>query len=86
MLTSNLQTPVGLHSGAREKVIDFFYMKSDGTRYQTFPEAVVVQFSQLDPDIPAFIEDYPGSVAISTITAEWKYLVAMGSLHVHSSL
>ena len=45
-------------------------MNSDGPQSQTFPEAVVVQFSHLEPDMPAFLEDYPGSFAIPTITAE----------------
>ena len=30
-----------------------------------------MQFSHLEPDMPAFIEDYPGSVAIPTITSGW---------------
>ena len=47
MLTSNLWTPVGLHNGNRGKIPDFVYMKSDGPLSQTFPEAVVVQFSHL---------------------------------------
>ena len=68
MLTSNLLTPVGLHNGARGKIIDFVYMKLYGPQSQTFPDAVVVQFSHLEPDMPAFIEDYPGSVAIPNIT------------------
>ena len=29
-----------------------------------------MQFSHLDPDMPDFLEDYPGSVSIPTITAE----------------
>ena len=46
-------------------------MNLDGSRSQTFTAAVVVQFSHLEPDMPAFLEDYPESVAITTITAEW---------------
>ena len=61
-----------MHNGARGKVIYFVYMNSDGPRYQTLPEAGVVKFSHLDPDMPGFIEDYPESVAIPTITSEWK--------------
>ena len=30
-----------------------------------------MQFSHLEPDMPAFLENYPGSVAIPTITDEW---------------
>ena len=30
-----------------------------------------MQFSHLDPEMTAFLEDYPGSVDIPTITAEW---------------
>ena len=70
MLTSNIWTPVGLHNGTRGKVIDFVYMNYDGPRFQTFAEAVVVQFSHLEPDMPAFLEDFPGSVSIP-ITTEW---------------
>ena len=47
-------------------------MKSDGPQSQTFPEAVVVQFSHLEPDMPDFLEDCPGSVYIPTINAEWE--------------
>ena len=72
MVTSNLWTPVGFHNVTRGKVLDFFYMSSDGPRYQTFAEAVVVQFIHLDPYMPAFVEVYPGSVDIPTITAEWE--------------
>ena len=54
-LTSNLWTPVGFHNGARRKVIYFVYMNSDGPRYQNFPEAVVVQFSHFEPDMPDFL-------------------------------
>ena len=55
MLTSNLWTPVGLYNGARGEVDDYFYMNSDGPLYQTFLEAVVVQFSHLEPDMPYFL-------------------------------
>ena len=72
MLTSNLWTPFSLHNGDSWKVIDFVYMNSYGPQYQTLPEAVVVQFSHLEPDIPDFLENYPGSVSITTITAERK--------------
>ena len=70
MVTSNLWTPVGFHNVTRGKVLDFFYMSSDGPRYQTLPEGVVAQFNHLEPDMPAFLEDHPGSVAIPSITAE----------------
>ena len=30
-----------------------------------------MQFSHLDPEMTAFLEYYPGSVAITTITDEW---------------
>ena len=30
-----------------------------------------MQFSHLEPDMPDFLENYPGSVAIPTITDEW---------------
>ena len=47
-------------------------MDSDGSRSHTLPEAIVVQFSHLEPDMLAFLGDYPGSVAIPTITSEWE--------------
>ena len=31
-----------------------------------------MQFSHLEPDMPAFLEDYPVSVDILTINAEWE--------------
>ena len=71
MLTSNLLTPVGFQNGARGKVLDFVYMNSDGPLSQTLPEAVVVKLIHLEPDMPAFIEYYPGSVSIPTISSEW---------------
>ena len=71
MLTSNSWNHVGLHNGSRGKVLGFVYMNSYGPQSQTFSEAIVVQFSHLEPDMPAFLEDYPRSVAIATITAEW---------------
>ena len=58
-------------------------MNSDGPRSQNFPEAVVVQFSQLEPDMPDFLEDYPGSVSIPTITAECKKPSSNG-LYTHT--
>ena len=47
-------------------------MNSYGHRYQTLLEDVVVQLSRHDTDMPALLEYYPGSVAISNITAEWE--------------
>ena len=71
MLTSNLWALIGFQNGARGKVIGFVYMNLDGPRYQTFPEAVVLQFGHIEPDMPDFLEDFPVIVAITTITAEW---------------
>ena len=31
-----------------------------------------MKFSHIEPEIPDFLEDYHGSVAIATITAEWE--------------
>ena len=70
MLTPNLWTPVGLHNGARGKVIDFVYANSDGPRSQTLPEAVVVKFGHLEIYMPDFLQDYPGSVSNPSITAD----------------
>ena len=67
MLTSNLWFAQQHYRG---EVVDFVYMNLDGPQSQTFPEAVVVKFSYLEPDMPAFLEDYPGRVVITTITDE----------------
>ena len=85
MLTYNLWTPVILHNSARGKVIDFVYINSDGPRSQTLPEAVVVQFIYLDPDMPDFLEDYPVSVSIKNITSEWTKTIGNGLL-THTQL
>ena len=61
-------------------------MSSDGPQSQTLPDAVVVKFSHLEPDMPDFIENYPRSVDIPTITAEWENLVTIRSLYVNSSI
>ena len=71
MLTYNLWTPVGFYNGSRGGVISFVYMNSDGPWYQTLPEDVVVKLSKLEPDMPDFLEAYPGIVDIPTITDEW---------------
>ena len=73
-----------MNNRARGRVYFYFYMNSDGPQSQTLPEDVVVQFSHLDPDMTAFLEDYPGSVAIPNITD--KNLLSMVSLHVRSFL
>ena len=61
-------------------------MNSDGPRSQTFPQAAVVQLSHLKTDMPDFLEDYPGSVAIPDITAEWTKHSGNGVFHVQSFL
>ena len=60
-------------------------MNSDWPRSKDFLEDIFVKFTDLEPNMPAFIKDYPGSVYIPTITAEWKKLMAMGYLDVRSS-
>ena len=55
----------------RGKVIDFVYMNSDRPQSKTLPEVVVMQFSHLELYMSDFLEDYPGTVAIPNITAEW---------------
>ena len=53
-------------------------MNSDETQHQNVPEAVVVKFSQLELDMPYFLEDYPGSVSIPTITDGWEKPIDYG--------
>lgn len=71
MLTSNLWAEVGLHNGARGKVVDFVYKDSSGPRSGVLPEAVVVQFRALDESVAPFLPVIPNTVAIPTIQAEW---------------
>ena len=44
ILTSNLWTEVGLHDGAKVKMINFVYIYALVPRNGVVPEAVVVQF------------------------------------------
>ena len=61
----------GINRNVTHLILDFFYMNSGGPRSKNFTEAVVVQFSNLEPDMPDSLEDNSGSVDIPTITAEW---------------
>ena len=60
MLTSNFWTEVGLHNGAKVKVVDFVYMDYGGPRNGGVSEAVVVQFRNLakSTHIENFLEGY----------------------------
>ena len=75
MLTSNVWTEVGLHNGAKGKVIDFVYVDASGPLSGNVPEAVVVQFHSLagEDQIPPFLNDYCRSVAIPRKQVEWKH-------------
>ena len=67
-------TEVGLHNGARGKVIDFVYTDAEGPRNGGVPEAVVVQFRSLAADDhQPFLDEYPRSVAIPMKKFEWKH-------------
>ena len=66
MLISNLWTEVGLHNGAKGKVIYVVYIDTSGPKNGGIPEAIVVQFWSLagEDDIQPFLDGYPRSVAI----------------------
>lgn len=72
MLTSNLWTDVGLHNGAKGIVVDLVYKTPAGPTFGDLPEAVVVQFCDLDAEIDQYLDGVPRTVAIPLITAEWK--------------
>ena len=68
-------TEVGLHNGAKGKVINFVYIDASGPRNGGVPEAVVVQFRFLagEDDIQKFLYGYPRSVTITMKQVEWKH-------------
>lgn len=72
MLMSNLWSEVGLHNGAKGKVVDIVYTTANGPRDGNLPEAVVVQFDDLSNDVDSFLSDMPCSVAFPVQTVEWK--------------
>ena len=72
MLNSNLWTDVGLNNGTKGKVVNCFYKDLAGPINGATPEAVVVQFRELDAQVAPFLPNYPNSLAIPAIKAEWK--------------
>ena len=77
ILTSNLWTEVGLHDGAKVKMINFVYIDALVPRNGVVPEAVVVQFRSLsgEDDIKLFIGGNPRNVTIPMKQVEWKHNV-----------
>jgi len=75
MLTSNLWADVGLHNGAKGKVVDIVYKISDGTGPSdtVLPNAVVVQFEHLNEEVVPFLDAFPRSVAIPFAEHEWRH-------------
>ncbi|HEY0652265.1 MAG TPA: AAA family ATPase, partial [Chryseosolibacter sp.] len=71
MLVKTIWQEVGLHNGAKGKVIDIVYDSSNGPRSDCLPNCVVVVFPDLDEAIPSFLDDVPKSVAIPVVTTEW---------------
>jgi len=64
---------VGLHNGARGRVVDFVYMMSEGPHHplKQSPKAMVVEFSHLHESVPPFLFHKPKTAAIPPINAEW---------------
>ena len=71
MITSNIWAEAGLHNGAKILVIYFVHQYANGPRNGDLPEAVVVQFCELQEDIQPFLPDIPITVAISFLSVEW---------------
>ena len=71
MLTQNLWSEVGLHNGAKGKVVDIVYRNQAGPLGNELPLAIVVQFDVLSDEIEPFLEDVPRSIPIPLQTAEW---------------
>ena len=59
MLTSNLWTEVGLHNGAKGKVVDIVYKNAAGPRInngKNLPEAIVIELHKLADEVESFFE------------------------------
>ena len=67
ILPYNLWVDVGMHNGAKEKVVDFGYYYNKGQKRNNgkyLPEAVVVQFHSLNNDVKMFVEEMTHTIAI----------------------
>ena len=60
---SNVRAEVGLHNGARFKVVAFVYKDFSGPRNGVLPKAVVVQFRALYEHVVTFITGFPNNVS-----------------------
>ena len=67
ILPYNLWVVVGMHNGAKEKVVDFVYYYNKGQKRNNgeyLPEAVVVKFHSLNNDVKTFVEEMTHTIAI----------------------
>ena len=65
MITSNLWA--NICNGAKSTVVYFIYKGESGPISRNLPEAVVVQFSELDDDYEPFISKITQIVAIPVV-------------------
>ena len=71
MLTSNLWVDVGLHNGAKGKVVDFVYKNANEpcmNKGEESPEDVVVKFHSMEKGIKPFLDGVPNTVTIPVVS------------------